>query len=81
MSPSSPVNDQARVHIGFARLTAYSTLQLPLAMAALPVVLNVAHYYGEVLKLSLALIGPILIVSRIIDAIQDPDEIFAAISQ
>ena len=41
-------------------------------MAALPVVLNVAHYYGEVLKLSLALIGPILIVSRIIDAVQDP---------
>lgn len=72
MNSSTPVNDQTRVHIGFARLTAYSTLQLPLAMAALPVVLNVAHYYGEVLKLSLALIGPILIVSRIIDAIQDP---------
>jgi len=72
LNSSTPVNDQTRVHIGFARLTAYSTLQLPLAMAALPVVLNVAHYYGEVLKLSLALIGPILIVSRIIDAIQDP---------
>ena len=60
------------MHLGFARLAAYSSLQLPLAMAALPVVLNVAHYYGEVLKLSLALIGPILIASRIIDAIQDP---------
>lgn len=60
------------MRIAFARLVAYSSLQLPLAMAALPVVLNVAHYYGEVLKLSLALIGPILIVSRVIDAIQDP---------
>ncbi len=58
--------------IPFDRLVAYSALQLPLAMAALPVVLNVTHYYGEILKLSLAMIGPILIVSRIIDAIQDP---------
>lgn len=65
-------NTGTRVHIPFGPLVAYSALQLPLAMAALPVVLNVAHYYGEVLKLSLALIGPILIVSRIIDAIQDP---------
>ena len=72
MSSPSPVNGNTRVHIGFGRLVAYSALQLPLAMAALPVVLNVAHYYGEVLKLSLALIGPILIVSRIIDAVQDP---------
>jgi Na+/melibiose symporter-like transporter len=60
------------IKIPFDRLVAYSCLQLPLAMAALPVVLNVTHYYGEILKLSLALIGPILIVSRVIDAIQDP---------
>jgi len=53
-------------------LVAYSALQLPLAMAALPIVLNVTHYYGEILKLSLVLIGPILILSRLIDAIQDP---------
>lgn len=72
MSFTSPAPASTRVRIDFARLTAYSSLQLPLAMAALPVVLNVAHYYGEVLKLSLALIGPILIASRIIDAIQDP---------
>ncbi|GMU43398.1 MAG: MFS transporter [Xanthomonadales bacterium] len=72
MSTPAPTNGNTRVHIPFARLTAYSTLQLPLAMAALPVVLNVAHYYGEVLKLSLAVIGPILIASRVIDAIQDP---------
>lgn len=54
------------------RLAAYAALQLPLAMAALPIVLNVTHYYGEILKLSLVLIGPILILSRLIDAIQDP---------
>ncbi len=72
MSAPAPVTGQTRVHLGFGRLAAYSALQLPLAMAALPVVLNVAHYYGEVLKLSLALIGPILIISRVIDAVQDP---------
>jgi GPH family glycoside/pentoside/hexuronide:cation symporter len=58
--------------IKFDRLVAYSTLQLPLAMAALPVVLNVSHFYGEVLKLSLQIMGPIFIICRIVDAIQDP---------
>jgi Na+/melibiose symporter-like transporter len=58
--------------IEFSRLVAYSTLQLPLAMAALPVVLNVSHFYGEVLKLSLAIMGPIFIFARVVDAVQDP---------
>ena len=43
----------ASARVSFSRLVAYSTLQLPLAMAALPVVLNVSHFYGGVLKLSL----------------------------
>ena len=60
------------VKIKFDRLIAYSTLQLPLAMAALPVVLNVSHFYGEVLKLSLQIMGPIFIFARVVDAIQDP---------
>ena len=60
------------VKIKFDRLVAYSTLQLPLAMAALPVVLNVSHFYGEVLKLSLQIMGPIFIFARVVDAIQDP---------
>ncbi len=62
----------ARDKIKFSRLIAYSTLQLPLAMAALPVVLNVSHFYGGVLKLSLEIMGPIFIICRIVDAIQDP---------
>ena len=60
------------VKVKFDRLIAYSTLQLPLAMAALPVVLNVSHFYGEVLKLSLEIMGPIFIFARVVDAIQDP---------
>ena len=58
--------------IKFDRLVAYSTLQLPLAMAALPVVLNVSHFYGEVLRVPLELMGAIFIFARVIDAIQDP---------
>ena len=61
-----------RIRVTFDRLMAYSTLQLPLAMAALPVVLNVSHFYGEVLKLSLQIMGPIFIFARVVDAIQDP---------
>ena len=62
----------ASARVSFSRLVAYSTLQLPLAMAALPVVLNVSHFYGGVLKLSLEIMGPIFIIARIVDAIQDP---------
>ena len=62
----------ASTKVSFGRLVAYSTLQLPLAMAALPVVLNVSHFYGGILKLSLEIMGPIFIIARIVDAIQDP---------
>jgi len=58
--------------IPFGRLIAYATLQLPLAMAALPVVLNVSHFYGEVVKLSFGIMGAIFIIARVLDAIQDP---------
>ena len=69
--PSGPGNG-VPVKIKFDRLIAYSTLQLPLAMAALPVVLNVSHFYGEVLKVPLGVMGLIFIAARVIDAIQDP---------
>ena len=73
MHPGTSGNGTAAsVKIPFNRLVAYATLQLPLAMAALPVVLNVSHFYGEVLKFSLAIMGPIFIFARIIDAVQDP---------
>ena len=60
------------VRLAFGRLIAYSTNQLPLNMAALPVVLNVSHFYGEVLKVPLGIMGLIFIAARVIDAVQDP---------
>ncbi len=60
------------VKVTFKRLIAYSTLQLPLAMTALPVVLNVSKFYGETVQLSLYTMGLIFIFARVVDAIQDP---------
>ena len=71
----APVNGTglaASVKLRFDRLVAYSTNQLPLNMAALPVVLNVSHFYGEVLKVPLGIMGLIFIATRVIDAVQDP---------
>jgi Na+/melibiose symporter-like transporter len=69
---TSGTGTAASAKIPNARLIAYATLQLPLAMAALPVVLNVSHFYGEVLKFSLGIMGTIFIFARVIDAVQDP---------
>ena len=62
----------APVKIPFNRLVAYSTLQLPLAMTALPIVLNVSKFYGEVIQFSLYAMGLIFIFTRLVDAVQDP---------
>jgi GPH family glycoside/pentoside/hexuronide:cation symporter len=62
----------APVKIPLRRLVAYSTLQLPLAMTALPVVLNVSKFYGETVQLSLYFMGLIFIFARVVDAVQDP---------
>ena len=71
-APKAGSGTTASVRLKFDRLVAYSTLQLPLNMAALPVVLNVSHFYGEILKLPLGIMGLIFIATRVIDAIQDP---------
>ena len=74
MHASPAVSDSvaAKKKLSLGQLVAYSTLQLPLAMAALPVVLNVSHFYGEVLKVPLGIMGAIFIAARVVDAIQDP---------
>lgn len=71
-APRPGLGSAASVRLSFDRLVAYSTNQLPLNMAALPVVLNVSHFYGEVLKVPLGIMGLIFIATRVIDAIQDP---------
>ena len=71
-APQPGLGSTTSIRLRFDRLVAYSTNQLPLNMAALPVVLNVSHFYGEVLKVPLGIMGLIFITTRVIDAIQDP---------
>ncbi|MET0027349.1 MAG: MFS transporter [Candidatus Thiodiazotropha sp.] len=51
---------------------AYGLLGMPLAMAALPVYIHTPHLYGDELGLGLALTGAILLLTRIVDTLQDP---------
>jgi Na+/melibiose symporter-like transporter len=53
-------------------LLAYGALGLPLAMAALPVYVHAPKYYGGDLGVNLAAMGVILLLLRIVDAVQDP---------
>lgn len=55
-----------------ARLAAYGALGLPLAMAALPLYVHLPKLYGGDLGLPLALVGGILLATRLADAITDP---------
>ena len=54
------------------RTLAYGVLGLPLAFAALPIYVHVPRYYAETAGLELALLGAILLVTRLLDAGVDP---------
>jgi Na+/melibiose symporter-like transporter len=51
---------------------AYGLLGLPLAFAALPIYVHVPRFYAEVAGLELALLGAILLGTRLLDAGIDP---------
>lgn len=54
------------------RLAAYGLLGMPLAMAALPVYVQVASYYSALRGVGLAQLGWILFAARLFDTLQDP---------
>lgn len=54
------------------RLAAYGLLGLPLAMAALPVYVQVAAYYSALRGVALAQLGWVLFGARLLDTLQDP---------
>jgi Na+/melibiose symporter-like transporter len=54
------------------QLLAYGALGLPLSMAALPVYVHAPKFYGDTLGVNLAAMGVILLLLRIVDAVQDP---------
>lgn len=51
---------------------AYGALGLPLAFAALPLYVHVPRYYAETGGMNLALLGGILLATRLLDALIDP---------
>jgi len=54
------------------QLAAYAALAVPLAMAALPVYVHVPKLYGDTLGIPLAVVGAVLLLARLFDALQDP---------
>lgn len=57
---------------GEARLAAYGALGLPLAFAALPIYVHVPKLYADAMSLPLALVGGVLLATRVLDAFSDP---------
>lgn len=55
-----------------SRILAYGLLGLPLAFAALPIYVHVPRYYAEVSGMPLALLGAILLGTRLLDVGIDP---------
>lgn len=55
-----------------SRILAYGLLGLPLAFAALPIYVHVPRYYAETTGMELALLGAILLGTRLLDAGIDP---------
>lgn len=53
-------------------LLAYGALGLPLAFAALPIYVHAPKLYAGDLGLSLATVGAVLLLARIVDAVTDP---------
>ena len=54
------------------RLCVTSLAAIPLAMAALPIYVNVPTFYAQVIGLNLGAIGMLLLLARLFDALQDP---------
>jgi GPH family glycoside/pentoside/hexuronide:cation symporter len=54
------------------RILAYGLLGLPLAFAALPIYVHVPRFYAETVGMQLALLGAILLGTRLLDAGIDP---------
>lgn len=53
-------------------MAAYGLLGMPLAMAALPVYVQVPAYYASELGLALSATGTVLFAARLLDTVQDP---------
>ena len=58
--------------IRFGTRMAYGAVALPIAVAGLPIYLQMPQFYAEMTGLSLGALGLILLLVRLIDTVQDP---------
>ncbi len=72
MKPAEAALGQTRVAATPTPALAYGLLGLPLAFGALPIYVHVPRYYAEVAGMELAVLGAILLATRLIDAGIDP---------
>ena len=72
MKPAEAALGQPRVAATPTPALAYGLLGLPLAFGALPIYVHVPRYYAEVAGMELAVLGAILLATRLIDAGIDP---------
>jgi Na+/melibiose symporter-like transporter len=66
------VKSNAKTKVKTSALIFYGLLGLPLAMAALPVYVQIPNYYTAQLGLPLATTGLVLFFARMFDTVQDP---------
>lgn len=69
---NSPPIPRATAESPLANALAYGALGLPLAFAALPIYVHLPRLYGEFLAVPLALLGAVLLLARLGDALIDP---------
>lgn len=72
MSPTPTMPTATEPPLAAGALLAYGGLGLPLAFVALPVYVLLPDWYAQRLGLPLALIGALLLASRLMDALADP---------
>ena len=68
----APENPPIDTRLPLQRVLAYGVFGLPLAFAALPIYVHLPRLYGEFLAMPLALLGSILLATRLADALVDP---------
>ena len=59
-------------HITHKQSMGYGLLALPLAFVALPMYVNLPHFYATQFAVPLTSLGAVLLFSRLIDALVDP---------
>lgn len=70
--PAAAPRNEGSAPVTAAGLSTYGAMAFPLAFAGLPVYLHAPDYYAVTMNQPVAALGSVLLVLRLIDALQDP---------